>query len=232
MITKKCDNCGNPYKIYPHRKNESRFCSQRCFHAWQSSFEFKERMKAYRSRVDLQCKQCGKIYWTHVGRKEESKFCSHKCYTNWLGTPEGKESLKEIRAANPWRPGKAQKEALAARNKERMKDPETKAKAVEAMVEWSKDNPNWIQRASEDEKFNCGVSKDWKVVKPSGKIIRVRNLKKWVGDNIHLFEDERPESKRSFESRVLRGLYASYVRGYYYYGWLVMAKKGSSKNKP
>jgi protein-arginine kinase activator protein McsA len=226
-ITKICKICSAPYKIYPVREKESRFCSRGCFHRWQKGPEFKEKQQAKRKRVTKTCEGCGKPYWVHYHRRNEARFCCHKCYKGWLtDSPEGRALIKKTHAKR--KPmSDEQKLAISKSTKKRMQDPSKRAAAMAPVFKYLETHAGYSATATEGQKWDNGWTKDWKLVAPSGKIIRVRNLAKWSKENQHLFEDSAPASKHPQWARIMRGLQGSHRTGYCYNGWLCMAKRAN-----
>ena len=109
LIDKQCSYCGKTYKVLPHRKDTSRFCSHQCLFDsrkirankecpnCKNDFEVKvhivKRNKKWifcskncfleytNGKIYLICKCCDKKYQTHRSQKKwrGSSFCSRKC---------------------------------------------------------------------------------------------------------------------------------------------------------
>jgi hypothetical protein len=225
MVTKKCKTCDKSYKVYAYRKESSHFCSIGCFHTDRMASEsYRKKCDSKRKRITKTCESCGSSFWVHYGRRHAARFCCHGCYQDWINnTKEGAALIKKANSARGPMSDELKKK-ISKSTKDRMKDPKKKAAALASFSKYYETNPRYIQRASEQEKFDYGFSKEWNLISPDGKKFKVRNLMKWAKMNEHLFEDRAPASKHPHWSRIMRGLYLSCTRGTYYCGWLCLSK--------
>ena len=66
-ITKKCQQCGKEFVIWPSREERSQYCSVSCKHAAQQTI------------VHKVCRWCGGHYTTIPSRADRSRYCSRAC---------------------------------------------------------------------------------------------------------------------------------------------------------
>ena len=73
QVEKKCQNCNRPFKVYPYRKNDAKFCSYECY--WKS------RYGKFKSKVP--CHRCGKEVIKSPSAISKHTFCSKECRYAW-----------------------------------------------------------------------------------------------------------------------------------------------------
>jgi len=82
MITKKCQQCGKNFQVYPYRKN-AKFCSQVCCGNWKSENTTGVNNPHYKEKIIKKCKNCGKTFTTFPSTSNR-KFCSMVCWKDFI----------------------------------------------------------------------------------------------------------------------------------------------------
>jgi 5-methylcytosine-specific restriction endonuclease McrA len=72
MITKKCEQCGKEFNIYPSELNKKKYCSKDC--------KYKALGNTLRKRIKVKCANCGKELEKQPAKVTgEHTFCNKKC---------------------------------------------------------------------------------------------------------------------------------------------------------
>ena len=106
LPAKECEQCGK--LITKNRQATDRFCSQKCFGAWQSQYNRAEAHHSYRERAVCVCAQCGKEFsrqrsWIDNGMQ----FCDRHCKATWQEANPPNRPMPVMRGPNNprWRGG-------------------------------------------------------------------------------------------------------------------------------
>jgi len=109
-ITKKCEVCGKPFKVYQSKLDEGkgRFCSRSCYIEYQREtmqgkpFPWKvpsgEKNPNYKGMIEVKCTTCGKAFevYPHRYKDHENLFCCVECSRRWLEKIPINESQRHI----------------------------------------------------------------------------------------------------------------------------------------
>jgi len=78
-----CEVCNKEFQVPECRKNNAKFCSNKCRGIWISKNINGDKIYNYKEKIKKICIECGKEFYIHPYRNEECRFCCIKCYGAW-----------------------------------------------------------------------------------------------------------------------------------------------------
>ena len=80
-VEKTCETCGETYKVYPYRADESRYCGRECADKGDYHATGEDHGNWKGDELEYTCETCGDDFRRH-GHIKNVRFCSSDCYNS------------------------------------------------------------------------------------------------------------------------------------------------------
>lgn len=93
-IIRKCSYCGNSFNVYKSGKDNSKYCSRKCYVSDRS--------------IIKKCLYCGKEFkiWISVHNKDKGKYCSKECFARSQIGKRNSPKTEFKKGLTPWIKGR------------------------------------------------------------------------------------------------------------------------------
>ena len=78
-VEKTCETCGETYKVYPYRADDSRYCGRKCADKGDYQVTGEDHGMWKGEELQYTCETCGDEFRRH-GHVKNVRFCSEECY--------------------------------------------------------------------------------------------------------------------------------------------------------